>query len=128
MAKYGRMRSMRNFMAITKALADRNRIGILLALEGRELCVCQIIEIIRLAPSTVSKHLSILRQSRLIEDRKEGRWMYYRLAGQDGPVEAQEAIAWVFRSVADTPDARVYKEKAQEILAISPVELCKGHL
>jgi len=49
-------------------------------LSGGELCACQIIEMLGLAPSTVSKHMSILRQAGLVETRKEGRWIYYRLA------------------------------------------------
>jgi DNA-binding transcriptional ArsR family regulator len=44
-----------------------------------ELCVCQIIELLGLVPSTVSKHMSILKQAGLVENRKEARWMYYRL-------------------------------------------------
>ena len=68
------------FLNITKALAEENRVRILLALEVEELCVCQIIELLELAPSTVSKHMSVLRQARLVDGRKEGRWMYYRLA------------------------------------------------
>ena len=51
---------MRDFMAITKALSDPNRVRILLALRDGELCVCQITELFGFAPSTVSKHLSIL--------------------------------------------------------------------
>ena len=118
---------MRTFMAITKALSDQNRVGIVLALEGRELCVCQIIQFLGLAPSTVSKHLSILKQARLIEDRKDGRWMYYRLAGEDAPTEVREAIAWVRRSLADSPSHRIQKDvqRLQNILAIDPKELCK---
>ena len=55
------------FMNITKALADENRVRILMALNGRnELCVCQLIDMLQLAPSTVSKHLFILRNARLI--------------------------------------------------------------
>ena len=72
------------FMTVIKALADGNRVRILSVLAGRELCVCQIIEMLGLAPSTVSKHLSILRQARLVDDRKEGRWMYY--CRPDAPV------------------------------------------
>ncbi|MGA9236606.1 MAG: metalloregulator ArsR/SmtB family transcription factor, partial [Desulfobacterales bacterium] len=74
---------MRHLVRTTKALADATRIRILGALQGRELCVCQLIELLGLAPSTVSKHLSILRNARLIDSRKEGRWMYYRLSGED---------------------------------------------
>ena len=70
-----------DFMAVTKALADENRVRMLLALQKQELCVCQIIELVKLAPSTVSKHMSILRSAHLVDARKDGRWMYYRLAG-----------------------------------------------
>jgi DNA-binding transcriptional ArsR family regulator len=92
------------FMNITKALADENRVRILMALNGRdELCVCQLIDMLQLAPSTVSKHLFILRNARLIRGRKEGRWMYYRLNMEDGPEAAKQALAWVTCSVADEP-------------------------
>ena len=63
---------MREFMSITKALADPNRVRILLALRRGELCVCQITELFGLAPSTVSKHLSILHHAGLIQSRKIG--------------------------------------------------------
>jgi len=72
---------MQDFMTITKALADENRVRLLLALRGGQLCVCQMIELLGLAPSTVSKHLSILNQARLVEKRKEERWIYYGLVG-----------------------------------------------
>ena len=79
---------MREFMSVAKALGDENRVRVLLALQGRELCVCQIIEFLGLAPSTVWKHISILKQARLVESRKEGRWMHYRLPGRDAPPAA----------------------------------------
>ncbi len=65
---------MRDVVTIAKALSNENRVRILAILEGRELCVCQVIELLGLAPSTVSKHLSILKQARLIDGRKQGRW------------------------------------------------------
>jgi DNA-binding transcriptional ArsR family regulator len=92
------------FMNITKALADENRVRILMALNGRdELCVCQLIDMLQLAPSTVSKHLFVLRNARLIIGRKEGRWMYYRLNTQDGPEAVTKALNWVTRSVINEP-------------------------
>ena len=83
---------MREFMNITKALADENRVRALLALRHGELCVCRITELFGLAVSTVSKHLSILYQAGLVESRKEGRWMYYRLPGKSAPPAARKAI------------------------------------
>lgn len=86
---------MRDFMSIVKALGDENRVRTLMALRERELCVCEIIELLGLAPSTVSKHLSILYQAGLLESRKDGRWVYYRLAQNDATPVAVSAITWV---------------------------------
>ena len=88
---------MKEFMGVAKALADSHRTRALMCLRGGELCVCRIIELLQLAPSTVSKHLDILRRAGLVESRKEGRWIYYRLAGKDAPEAAREALRWVRR-------------------------------
>ena len=115
---------MRRFIRITKALADENRIRIIVALKGRELCVCQLIEMLVLAPSTVSKHLSILKNARLIDSRKQGRWMYYRLADNEAPSEITECLSWVFQSVTDSTRIIEDAKRLKEILKIDPEELC----
>src|SRR5208282_6581214 len=83
---------MREFMAITKALSDPNRVRILLALRRGELCVCQITELFGFAPSTVSKHLSILHQAGLVESRKAERWVFYRLPRADMSKQVRMAL------------------------------------
>ncbi len=65
-----------------KALADSNRLRILKMLQRRSLCVCEITEILGLATSTVSKHLSILREAGFITSEKDGRWVNYTLADE----------------------------------------------
>ena len=115
---------MRRIVRITKAIADENRIRILGVLKDREWCVCQLIELLCLAPSTVSKHLSILKNARLIDSRKNGRWMYYRLAGQSAPRANLEAIEWTLRSIAETDKFRQDSRRVEEILAIDPEILC----
>ena len=116
---------MRDLMAVTKALADESRVRMLLALEPGELCVCQIVELLRLAPSTVSKHMSILKQARLVESRKEGRWMFYRLADEDGLAEAKEMSALVFRLTAADARRREDARRLKQILKMDRDELCK---
>ena len=117
---------MRDFMAVVRALADENRVRALLALCQRELCVCQITELLALAPSTVSKHMSILKQARLVDSRKNGRWIYYRLADDDDvPVEATEALAWVKASLSRDPRTRRDNARLKEILKLEPEVLCK---
>jgi ArsR family transcriptional regulator len=112
------------FLNITKALAEENRIRILMALQVEELCVCQITELLELAPSTVSKHMSVLRQARLVESRKDGRWMFYRLADESAPAEVNEAIVWIKKSLA--PNKRIHEDvkRLKEILKIDRDILC----
>jgi ArsR family transcriptional regulator len=112
------------FLNITKALAEENRLRILLALDGRELCVCQIIELLELAPSTVSKHMTVLRQARLVNGHKDGRWMYYRLANGRAPIQVQEAIAWVKKSLIKDECIRKDAKRLKEILKIDREVLC----
>ena len=116
---------MHNFMAITKALADENRVRVILALSHQELCVCQIIELLALAPSTVSKHMSILKQARLVEARKEGRWVYYRLPGDEASGEIKGAISWICDSLSRTSRSRQDAKRLQDILKVDPRELCE---
>ena len=115
---------MLEFLNITKALAEENRLRILLALDGQELCVCQIIEFLELAPSTVSKHMAVLRQARLVDGRKDGRWMYYRLADERAPTEVKEAIAWVKKSISRNERIREDVKRLKEILKIGRDVLC----
>jgi DNA-binding transcriptional ArsR family regulator len=116
---------MREFMNITKALADENRIRTLLALRQGELCVCQITELFGLAPSTISKHLSILFQAGLVESRKDGRWIYYKLPGKGAPVEVREAIDWVEKALDDNPRVAGDAKALKRILKQDPAELCR---
>jgi len=118
-------KDMREFMAITKALSDPNRVRILLSLRRGELCVCQITELLDLATSTISKHLSILNQAGLILSRKTERWVYYRLPDQSAPVAVREALDWVLKSLVKTEEATADAVRLKKILKIDPVELCR---
>ena len=103
---------MQEFLAITKALSDENRVRALSALlAGGELCLCQIIELLGLAPSTVSRHMAILHEASLVNSRKDGRWMYYRAADGTAPGRARAALAMVERCLAG--DQRIHQDARQ---------------
>ncbi len=73
---------MEELSKIFKALSDPNRLRIIKMLEQRPLCGCEIQAVLNLAASTVSKHLSILRDSGLIYDEKDNKWVNYYLNRQ----------------------------------------------
>ena len=116
---------MREFMSIAKALADANRVRLLMVLRGGELCVCRLTELFCLAPSTMSKHLSVLYQAKLVNARKQGRWVYYSLPGEDAPRTVQAALEWVSSSLVGDRQVVEDAEELKLILAQDPSELCR---
>jgi len=110
-------------MAIAKALADSNRVRTLMFLGDRELCVCRIIEVLGLAPSTVSKHLNVLHRAGLLDSRKDGRWVYYRLA-RGGPTAVRRALRFVRQCLADDPQAAQDARKVRAVCRMSLDQLC----
>ena len=98
---------MNDVLTIIKAMADESRLRMLMALRGKELCVCTLTELLDLAPSTTSKHLSILKQARLIESVKDGKFVYYCLTmpeSKNHPLVGP-ALAWLDGALAETPQA-----------------------
>jgi len=116
---------MKEFMSVAKALADENRVRVLLFLGGGELCVCQVVEMLGLAPSTVSKHMAVLHQAGLVESRKEGRWMYYRLAERGAPPCVREAICWVHKGLAKDPQVLADAKRLGKVSKMSKEDLCR---
>ena len=70
---------MKQFIRVMKAMSDPNRVRILKLLEEKELCVCELTELLGLAQSTVSKHLKLMDDAELVESRRDGAWIIYRL-------------------------------------------------
>jgi len=113
---------MRKVLNITRALGDENRLRALCMLRGGELCVCRIIGMLGLAPSTVSKHMSILKQAGLVETRRAGKWTFYRLTEKtDGPAET-EIVSWVLRQLKDDPKIAVDSTRLAKILSGAAVK------
>ena len=71
---------MKQFIRVMKALSDPNRVRIIKILETKQLCVCELQDLVGLAQSTVSKHLKVLEEAGLVDYHKEGSWFIYRLS------------------------------------------------
>jgi len=114
---------MKEFLAVTKALSDETRVRLLLALRQDELCLCQLIDLLNLAPSTVSKHMKLLHDARLVEMRKEGRWHFYRVARNHDSKAVERALDWAIESLADEPKISDDRRRLLEISRKDLVEL-----
>ena len=117
--------NMRHVISITKALGDETRVRILMSLRDGELCVCQITELFGLAPSTVSKHLSLLFPAGLVESRKAERWVYYRLPDKQAPAPVRGALAWLTKAIATEPQILADTKQIKQIQKSDLTEICK---
>ena len=74
---------MKDLLSVFKALSDETRLRIVKLLENGELCVCHIVAAVDMSQSRISFHLKILKDAGLVQDRREGKWMHYRLNESD---------------------------------------------
>jgi ArsR family transcriptional regulator, arsenate/arsenite/antimonite-responsive transcriptional repressor len=79
---------MKTTARLFKSLSDETRLRILALLREGELCVCDLMAILDLPQSTVSRHLAYLRNAGLVDDRRQGVWMFYRLTTEDMSFES----------------------------------------
>lgn len=113
---------MQETLTITKALADGNRLRALIALTKiKELCVCQITAMLKLAPATVSRHISVLQNAHMVNSRKKGRWVYYRIS----KAFPSSLLQWLKKSMAQSEELVNDNERLKNIVARGPDELCK---
>lgn len=114
---------MRQVVKLFKALSDASRLRILKMLEIRPLCVCEVAEVLQLANSTVSKHLAILRDSELIMDEKEGKWVNYYLNRYTKDRHVGELLPMLSRWL---PDDQQIRKDAARVKAVDREAICRA--
>jgi ArsR family transcriptional regulator len=72
---------MKDILKVFKALSDATRLRLVLLLMERDLCVCELVFILKMEQSRISHQLRVLRDADLVEDIRQGRWMIYRIPG-----------------------------------------------
>jgi ArsR family transcriptional regulator len=68
-----------DLVGLFAALADPTRLRLLNLMNGREVCVCYFVEILKQGQPKISRHLAYLRRAGIVEARREGKWMHYRI-------------------------------------------------
>lgn len=115
---------MREFELAMKAVSDPTRTRILKLLEGGGLCVCQVQAVLGLAPSTVSKHLTILKLAGLVVDQRDGKWIEYALARASHNPHARRILPLLSGDLDRDEAVIADRRRLREIKAIPLTELC----
>jgi DNA-binding transcriptional ArsR family regulator len=113
---------MDEFLAVHKALSDSSRVRALGLLTRGELCLCELIQVLGLAPSTVSRHMTELHRAGLVDRRKNGRWQFYRLPGRAAAPVVRAALRSV-RRMAQEDD--LLRSDAERLVDVKKMDLAQ---
>src|SRR5256885_7634208 len=114
-----------------RALADPTRLRLLNLIADREICVCYLVEILRMSQPKVSRHLAYLRRAGIVASRREGKWMHYRLRTPDDEAAAAilrealrrlQAIPAIRRDGSRLSSGRSAPQKVQALPAAPPTD------
>ena len=114
-----------DLVAVGKGLAHPARLRLVGMLAGGELCVCQMIAVVGLAPSTVSQHLSVLAHGGLVGERKEGKLVFHRLR-RDGAAAA--LLPPLLDLLAGDATAEADRAEVERLRRVPVAELCAADL
>ena len=98
---------------VFKALADKTRLRILALLGNDEVCVCNIHETLGLPQPTISRHLAYLRRTGLVDVRREGVWMHYKVSASLDPV-VQGVVNAAVHALTHVPTANRDRKQLQK--------------
>jgi ArsR family transcriptional regulator len=118
---------MKKILALTKALSDGSRLRTVMALrKTEEMCVCQVTEMLGLAPATVSRHMSVLQNAGIVESRKDGRWVYYRLSEEARTARIAAVIELLAGSLERSPEIREDRKYIRKIVGCGAAHYCSS--
>jgi len=106
---------MKDFIRVMKALSDPNRVKVVKMLQQKEMCVCEMQAALGIAQPTVSKHLKILEDAGLVQSRKDGLWVNYRLVDGEANPYAAEMLEMVGKWLVDDVEIRQILRQLPEI-------------
>lgn len=114
---------METTLEILKAISDKNRLRVVAALwRFDELCACQITELLRVKGATVSRHMGVLQKAGLIESRKDGRWVFYKLLQ---PAGSENLFQWLEHSLSGADELVADFQALKKIVGITREDLCR---
>jgi len=111
---------------IFKALSENFRLRVLgMLIDGREVCVCKLSEVLRSTNSMASRHLAYLKRSRIVESRRKGQWMYYKLNTKMGS-ECRTLLDLLAAFISGSPQAKKDVRKLDELENIKDCKAIKS--
>ena len=111
-------------LAIFKACSDATRLRILFLLAERELCVCELVAVLEMAQGKISRHLAVLKQADLVNDRRDGTWIFYSLRAPDSNLK-KRLHSYLVSEAGHQPQIVVDRNQVRQLAAAG--QICTPH-
>ena len=113
---------MKRLANVIKALSDETRLRVMKLLEEREICVCELMQVLDMSQPRVSRHLSVLKNAGLVDDRREGKWVYYSLCKKTDNDEVKTILKATSKLANDNSVVRRDKVNLKKAVRLSEIE------
>ena len=111
-------------LAIFKACSDATRLRILFLLSEGELCVCELVAALEMAQGKISRHLAVLKQAGLADDRRDGTWIFYSLRAPDSDLK-RRLHSYLVSEADHQPQIVVDRNRVRQLAAAG--QICTPH-
>ena len=106
------MNYLEHYSQIFKALGEPNRLAITLMLEKREMCVCEIVDILPVSFSTISSHLKVLLNAGVVKKERDGKWIVYSLSKESF---VRKVLNTLLEELKENEDFKTLLEKVEKV-------------
>jgi len=113
---------MKKLANVIKALSDETRLRVMKLLEEREICVCELMQVLNMSQPRVSRHLSVLKNAGLVDDRREGKWVYYSLCNKTDNEEVRTILKTMSKMANNNSVVRKDKMHLKKAVRLSEIE------
>ena len=113
---------MKKITNIFKALSDDTRLRVVKLLQERELCVCELMQVLDMSQPRISRHLSVLKNAGLVNDRREGKWIHYSLRKETQGKEIKIFLDAMVVMANDDAIIRADKKNLKKAIRLSEVK------
>jgi len=115
---------MREIANIFKALSDDTRLRVIKLLQERELCVCELMQVLAMSQPRISRHMSVLKNAGLVEDRREGKWVYYSLRNEAQGKETKIILDAMVVVANGDAVVKADQKKLQKAVRVGELKTC----
>ncbi|HJX31450.1 MAG TPA: metalloregulator ArsR/SmtB family transcription factor [Thermodesulfobacteriota bacterium] len=110
---------MKEIAIIFKALSDDTRLRVIKLLQERELCVCELMQVLDMSQPRISRHMSVLKNAGFVDDRREGKWVHYFLCNGTDNEDIKRILQSFSQMANDNKLVQEDKKKLKKALRLS---------